>query len=76
MLSKRYDSTEVDRRTWLHVFFKIFSLCCSDVSDLHNILDIINRTIAMQPWAEDSELKIMKVEGGRICMDSLIYNLM
>ncbi|KAK3098049.1 hypothetical protein FSP39_015592 [Pinctada imbricata] len=31
-----------------------------DVADLHSTLDIINRTIALQPWADDSDVKVIK----------------
>ena len=41
MLSKRYDSTEVDRRTWLHV---PSGTPLSTSSDTHQVVVIKNET--------------------------------
>ena len=37
MLSKRYESTDVDRRTWLHVSSETYS---STSSDSHQVVEI------------------------------------
>ena len=41
MLSKRYESTEVDRRTWLHV---PAGTPLSDSSDTHQLVEIKKET--------------------------------
>ena len=42
MLSKRYESTEVDRRTWLHV---LSGTHWSTSSDTHQVVEIIIETV-------------------------------
>ena len=41
MLSKRYESTKVDRRTWLHV---PSGTHWSTSSDIHQVVDILKKT--------------------------------
>ena len=41
MLSKRYESTEVDRRTWLHV---PSGTLWSTSSDTHQVVEILKET--------------------------------
>ena len=42
MLSKRYESTEVDRRTWLHV---PSGTSWSTSNDTHQVVEIIKETL-------------------------------
>ena len=42
MLSKRYESTVVDRRTWLHV---LLGTLWSTSSDTHKVVEIIKRDL-------------------------------
>ena len=47
MLSKRYESTEVDRRTWLHVSS---GTLWSTSSDTHQVVEIQKETSAKMYW--------------------------